>query len=325
MFTLRIIFYGLIALVDDGRTEGALALLVNAPHHESSIWMLDGKCKKGDCYRNVRDLRPNPIPREELVARYRKIGFNMAWFLEQEELSFEPFVSQTLKESAPVVFSEGIPSFPRTAAEGRSIVWVPSLSKIAPTAGPLRSDCLGVPNGCPVAARVEVKKGLVNSCHLVHEGDGKTAEVHAFDFRPAGAAEAASVGSPQAIADAVMVELKVKGRGLRLSARPFDAAPGAAPVSVKLSPRKGQITLIVSNNDYSGEGSHSHFEHYYHLTNGSFRDTSGMPIPHARFKQQLSPGACEALLDKFETQLGVADIDGVHNHRECDMTQITAP
>lgn len=320
MFTLRIILYGLIALVDGNRPEGVLALLVSDPNHQASVWMMEGECVQQDgqttpCHR----FPGSPAQADMLSQIYQQAGFNLTWFLQQEHVSLDLSQAEAWDQPQPIFFGTSTPVFPEDAAQTRSLIWVPELTRIVPGADGLRPDCLGAPAGCPVAARFEMSRGLVSSCHLVHEGDGEAAEVHAFDFRPDGAS-VPTVDTPQSISDAVMIEIKINAPSVELRSRQFTSDQNQQAIS--LIPQQGRVTLIVSNNDYSGQGSHNHFAHYYQLLQNAASLTN-QPLPYPRSKQQLSPGACETILDAFETALGVADIDGVHNHRQCDMTQIS--
>lgn len=320
MFTLRIIFYGLIALAQDpNRHEGALALLVNDPNHAASVWMVEGVCTEGPCDR----IPGEPGVTDIMSSLYRERGLNLVWFLGQEHLTLETVEGSSVEnwpQTTAVDAPDSSQAFPANADQTRSLLWVPHLSSISPTAGPLRSACLSE-RGCEsIAARFNVSPGLVSSCHLVHEGNGDQAEVHAFDFRSFGSSSLSNI-RPQAIADAVMVEIKVNGSAVRIASRPF--AADDIQHRATLTPQQGRVTLVVSNNDYSGQGSHHHFEHYYKLTEQG-ATLSEKPVPHAQSKQKLDPGHCEQILDAFEKALGVS-VDGVHNHRECDMVQIPVP
>jgi hypothetical protein len=176
-----------------------------------------------------------------------------------------------------------------------------------------------------VAARVELRRGSWSACHLVHgedpANDDGTDYVWAFDFRPHGANEP-TVGPPRAIADAALVEIQVAGSKVTLRSLGFGAQPETA--WAELEPEDGRITVIVSNNDFSTTGSHRHFEGYYGLTEAA-GNLQTKPIPYPRETRLTAPkGSCETDLDSFEETLGVG-IDGVHNHRECDLVQGDPP
>jgi hypothetical protein len=313
MFTLRLIFYGLIAFVPDSSGQGMLAIMPNTagmvasdgcplPEHQQVFILREGTCASSNCG-DGKIFPVAPQHRFEIEPAY-----TIPWW--------------EIKDLATMAGGEQ-PALPDSALETRDVGWIPLLPTVAPGAGGFPAVCVPWPEYCPIQAMFRLHHGTTSVCHLVHTR--KEDPVHAFRFKPL-VGSASSRPVVQALADAVLVEIPVLGDEVVITATPFD---WSGTIQHKLHPdATGRVTLIAANFGAphmvkaggSGAGGEPltsggercdatsparHFEAFYALSEGSFPNESRR-VPHALTEEKapvLYPMTCEADLESLSTYI----------------------
>lgn len=254
MFTLRIIFVGLIAFSPVGGDQGVM-MLTNEPGHKPLVLLKDGQCAPAEsCKRGV------------LCAPGTGTGdLGLCWFLPQPSGNPETSYELSLRDEkeGPVVQSSGrvrrgasLSTYPTTEAETKDMSWVPSFGKAALGPGVLRRGCQERGGNCPAWARFWIEGGSLSACHLLHASKKKDQWGQNKCGDDAGKLLLFSLrGDPQAIANAVLLEVDVPGESVQLELR----QPGQTePLSVSISPppptspfESPVATLVVVNEPLS--------------------------------------------------------------------------
>jgi hypothetical protein len=282
-FTVKVIFWGLIALAPLKQGNEIMALLANGGDHIAQVYLLKGRCT-GDCFHN--------LPRVS--------SFELVWRPYQEQL-------QIAEAGPPIQLAHGTrrnflgrpDRFPGSLIESSDLSWIPEMDIVTGDKRTLKSSCLGNASECPISARFLVDKGQLSACHLLHKENN---QAEAFTFKP----HAGSAVSDfyQASADAVAQTFGVQGSSITLKALTFT---GSETASATLEPEDGELVLLVGNFPFfpivkapsrPPQGSESHFPAFYELLTNP---PSKPPFRHHTLVfQHTEPGSCEPYVSELE-------------------------
>lgn len=314
-FTLRVIFYGLVAFVPNKDHTGMTALLVRATGHEGVIGTLDDVICEGE----------NCTSDTQLIWRLDDDTLRGRQFL----LTLDGVLSIKNRAKFNLCPKNPLSGHPEKMnnPKGFDLKWVPCMKHIYPDGQYVNPRCLDDLYSCTAKASlsfVDVQTAKV--CHFSHTDDFDDRSVKKyglFNFEKRG--DRSRKGSARVVGDAVLVELEV-AKEVTLSAIDQDPKDDSRTnLHASLKPANGgpYVTLVISNNHMDPDVTttvHEHFDHYY--------DLSSQNVPAGeRFRPQVAEppvvdygSACEQDLIKFEEQiLGIKDlINGQHNQRECD-------
>lgn len=332
MFTVRVIFTGLIAFVPG--TEGDMtALLQNAlstslrvsdgcliPPHVPVVEIFGDCTPKEHCFRY--DDSASVAGKRVLEAlRNRGLfdsesGWVFAGKYSREHVEIRVPKSVTRKgkatplggsdEVVPVTglrkWVGGGPSvFPSDSCEAKDISWIAQGGAIQPAATQVDRDCMGTEVAtCDLAARIYLDRGSFATCSLAeHHGEAK---VPSWDFRSLTSTFGNS-SYVQALADSVVVSFEVEGKAIELVAMDFAKTEKAV---AKIKPKDGYVDLVFGNipADWRDETLRGfcassriarHFELYYNLTDVII-PWNRRPVPHARAETRpadgIQPSSC---------------------------------
>ena len=300
-FTLRIIFYGLIAFVPNSEKRGLTAIVL-----DSKGVGLACHTPRLILYRGVRVQSSGDTP--------------LPWVLAKSDLSFSPL--PTLgpgehMEGLAFPTSPGIKGFPTESDDPnrddqKSLKWVPQMANIEHAASEINGDCLRKAESCPLAARVKLEgRGTASACHFLHEEESEEGSdtLRAFVFAPS--YEPALPDGARVVADALAVDFQIASSYLDILEKPISGGfPGRI---VRLAPQGREIVLIVMNQPNNpGQHSLEHFLAYYRLSGASPLHIKGDRF-HRRIGRTMrvtEAGSCESVF---------SDITFIpHNRAECD-------
>ena len=300
-FTLRMVFYGLIALVPlkdaiGEKTIGATVLFLNDSRHKPVIAVMEDK---GICEGTVSHCVDEEIPsHEERFAAIQSIkGVEVLTSAAQTSWIAEP---------------DGGKNLPTSDQESRWASWIVDLSTLSP--GRLNMDCLTRTNCPAVTAALVLKGGTLSACHLSHlvisVSGWKRPYLRSYIMRNDNGDRKPT---RRAVADAAMIEMKVPGDYVTFKL-------GTGGKVLKLKPNAGEVEVIFSNSDYSPSGpGHRHFKKYYELS-VSPKAANERHYPQVAKNHWLNRhvGSCERSLASFDSAYSDG-ADGGHDHAKCDV------
>lgn len=299
-FTLKIVFYGLIAFIPDSDNKGLTAILLDEVGHESKVSFYQGYCDSGACppYWNLSKVDLNIIGLPALTKG---------------------------KEMAGLAFPRltAVSGFPVNANDMRSLKWVPRMEAIEYDASAVKSDCLKSATSCPVAARVRLEgQGAASSCHFLHTENDKDDLLVGFFFAAPG--QSAVQHKVRAIADAIEAEFSVEDIYLEEAAL---ANPSMKGRRVKLTPVDGKVVLLITNQPLTEPTrSDLHFLSYYKLSRSGSANINGDRFHHRATEVTHAvdeAGSCEEIvstivLPALEAPRKQSAVYVPHNKAECD-------
>lgn len=272
--TLKLIFFGLISIVDSGG-EGT-ALIVDgekACHdlsmaerlkvdcrqfkHEPHLYLLEGDCEDPNrCDASEGDQQPIEV---------RRLKLDVTGELSIVEDAWPPWNPNS--KAKPVAGSHWI--YPKGKDQSRSFLWVTGMLEASGKNRAVNPNCLGLDSDrlCPVQARFTLPYGEARACHFYHCNRERT-DCQGKDQRLYGYTFPAPVGSQistlrQAIPDTAIVEMELCG---------YDhvTLKNGAGDTIKLEPdANDQIVVALSNTPKhetrNTETKIRHFELYYAL------------------------------------------------------------
>ncbi len=285
MFTLRLIFYGLVALVPSINGEGAMVLFPSArpgpfdspnpciPVHSTSIFTV--KETNGRLYLE---------PLVELMGKKDEKGVR---YIELDGLFVEGI---NLARTRPTG-SSGEFSLPSKAVELEDYTWIPQIDRISAPSRDVRMECLVTPDQCEVDLVFRTWQGNLRTCHLAHSVtyDQKCVEkkgpIAAYRFRALGSVQSGG-DVIQAVADAFILETRVSSDNLRFYVEP--KVGGEEYFKIPHGPSR-TVTLLFANLPLdAGHQKHPdcsekidrHFETYYRLGLFEPQLLLSRPLPH---------------------------------------------
>ena len=335
--TLKVFFYGLIALAPESEGDGVRALLVQADRHQALVGTLDAECSSipaGGC--------GSPDGLEW------RLGNGQPYIL-----SLEGVASTSGADFSKLCSRE--PSGKPNNIRKAGLDWIPCMKHIASKYDNVDEKCRGDLDAFDDCESVNVAmdvgvEGLQNAqvCHFPHldleDGDRK---IYAyFNFRNKDDVNGSRRGQSRVIGDVMELELELDGDSVDL------VAEGTPPRRVTLKPANGgsEILLFVSNvyelpnpplpsNHPLCTDEHEHFAHYYGLIDPDVTVGTEYIPDIAKSRNGGStfsgkPPSCDALLERFEEKYDldteVTCGEGVnvieippHNTRECDLVGFT--
>lgn len=305
MFTLRLVFYGLIAFVPNTPSypgeppdQGMVAILVDTrgilgtdsnplPEHRPVGLVMEGcLCTDGDCRRCTTGAAAPPLPFD--LPRWHHIEFSPDYY-------YGPWQQQD--HMALRWSGERLP-LPESALQSQDFSWSPSLDAVAPGGGQVRRECIHHPEYCKVSAAAWLWHGTARACHLAHLREAAAnpenpyegnQPVNAFRFKRAGSEDSVR-DVVQAVADAVVVEVPITAGELSILLRPFGSEESTQ--AYRFTPHNGRLTLVIGNlpthtaNEDRDEASH-HFEAFYTLAEELVLDEYRV-VPHRLEKMTAS-------------------------------------
>jgi len=204
-FTLRLIFYGLVALVPNAADKPTAIsfLMVDAPGrqyasdgcelpaHFPSLFVRSGNCS----YDAELCSSSSRLPAPE--------GIRYSWALDGQQVTIGLPGSGSLSLAGGRAVGTELP---KTVDEARDASWIPPIEATVAT------DCLEGAFHCPLAGRINVNRGVVSVCHLEASdealGGNVRRVVHSFELRPLGGGVSNNVAKRQAVADAIVVTIE---------------------------------------------------------------------------------------------------------------------
>lgn len=246
MFTLRLIFYGLIAIVpsaeeDPFKANGFLAMMLDTSR--------------------IIDEHGKPMP------SHYPIGLVTEGFVDGEdcskrpcEISIEPYSHFDFDSTDVGMFTKftgyrlGAGRQPRmlptSRTDMRDFSWLVSMEALLPgEAANVNPICLYTPEHCPLIATMRVWTGQASTCHLVHyarEGSPNDL-IRSFWFRSPHS-QARSTQTIQAISDAVVVDIPMREETLTFASVPFSGRASAEPSPfLRADPTTRTLTLLIAN------------------------------------------------------------------------------
>lgn len=297
-FTLRIIFYGLIAfapngpgmhaVVVDSQTVNPLPPAISFPEHQVRGWVLKGRCEAGctgdDAFEIPKGVR----------------------------ISIDGGLSGLVE---PVLGRRDLPGggwrvYPQTQEQSSDFTWVTPLGELDSSAGVLYGECAKSPNSCPIHAIFEIDRGRISACHLIHgPKDGKL-RIFRYKSRMGPGSTSDLV---QAAADAILVEIGGLRDEVTLTKTRFGENTTEQDNLVEVTPDQDNVvTIIIANyrppsQAASGPIIDSHFEAYYQLA-GSMIPAHSKRIPFENgtvAKTEFNPYhlACEEDMDELAMRI----------------------
>lgn len=260
MITVQVIFIGLIAFAPMPDGDDYMAVLVDAPGHQSVLFQDTGTC--GPDPRLCHQLSGD----ETMIVPLRlDLGKRLGWSPLNGELVLLDHTGLPL--DGELTFAGGEPStdrprddYPTTDAEATHFVWVPSIDRMVTGPARIRGACMSKGNGCSSSARFHLQEGELSSCHMMHLENDPYPLVYDFGTHR------------QAVANAVKLTVEAPGPEVRVGVRGMDG--GDVVHSVALRPPSGgdTVTLVVMNEPAMtspvpspAPRELSHFEHFYGL------------------------------------------------------------
>lgn len=212
-FTLKVVLYGLVALVPHSEGKEMTALLLqteskgNDGYHEGILATLNGHCK-GDCG----------------SQRKRQDSSLLNWRLDEDFKGMKVRISLKVGSDIESTTNLGgespfrklcMEQLPRGRPEdvlSEELDWVPCMREAAPEFDRVKLSCLSDnhdPASCPAKARITFDSSLIQRasvCHFAHADD----EYGRFTYRKR-KAQMFRKGDRRAIGDAVLLEIRVPG------------------------------------------------------------------------------------------------------------------
>jgi hypothetical protein len=248
MFTLRIVFVGLIAF-GAAQSEHGVMLLTDDSLHKAVVVLRQGEC--------LDDCQVGPLCQRLLEpAEVRAAGEvdaeppKLCWDTNQPdapaELTLPGVGEEPLVISSGRTLVDGTPSrVPRYADEARDVSWIGSAGKVFVGPGPLRGGCKQSGKACPAWARFWLPGGRLSACHFLHVPE----DANKQPCDDPGRLLVFEVGDDlQALANAALLELRVPCDTVTLR---MDV--GEQRYEAKLRPSGGgcgpqeTVTLVVFN------------------------------------------------------------------------------
>lgn len=332
--TVRLIFWGLIGFVPNPQGhDGLAALLVDTqkaqegippskcgvPNHIAAVYLLDGDCEGGTCTRKPDD-RKGDFRDVGLDQNFRGKPLPLAWLLGQEELSLAGEEKGKIKFRKPFL-GHSHKIAPKTSRQAAYFSWIPSMDSLTNGHGQVRPSCLAGGDDCPVRARFFVPGGRAGACHLLHDPAPKDSKDSRQDVK---IFKYTAPGQPcfeQAVADALLVELKVKSESVTLLSQSFSGDPRAT-FWARLKPdHQGKITLVVGNFPPHNAASHGNcaFPHS-DLLRQLLLTKPAIQFSRADTHrvQKVVPGSCELEATELADLLAAAGSEHPHAGTACD-------
>lgn len=329
-FTLRIVFYGLIAMKPSGDETALTAVLVDAKKaginhvHEPLLWLLQGRYVDGQQY-TLQRLSDRFRSRNFTEEKLRPSGVEVIWSLFNSEVEIVELKESTIGHG--LRYRPGTLDLSDTSeifSDTDDLKWIPAMRELFNK--PIRDACLnGKLADCPFSARVRLHgNGLTRSCHHVHDTLNGSDRIYAFKFIN----DLGHVLRPRPVVDATVVEFQISTNSITLQAKNLVTNDIR---SVKIRPVNpgGRVTLIVTNHPKE-ETYDSHFRAYYRLTEGPPYAHPFLPvIDYSITPKVSSPGSCEQDLERYialfrAVALRVTEIDTdsiPHDKPQCDAIQ----
>jgi hypothetical protein len=340
-FTLRIIFYGLIAFSPNADDSGTLALLVDGraacmelepsadcsgSAHLPMIFLLDGDCVDGDC---VRGISGKGLP------------FNLLWVLERERVHIEGLTSTP----GPASSDPPDESFPSSSGTARHRGWQARMSRLGFAVKP---DCRRGDASCALSATFAIPGSDSDriTCHLFHapmseKCEDLQLEVKEFEFREPDCGEGQADTYRQALADATMTEVDVTSSSIELATGNLTDGSGSHSATIRPIQVGNEwvVTLVVGNFGLLAEDDEAvlesgivhHFELFYALGQADGGSRRLVPCATGSWRcLQKKFLDCEDDMDRMRTGLlnlaGLPELHLVppsvpHNVEECVGTQ----
>lgn len=321
MFTLKLIFYGLVAFVPSSRNEGALMLFPNAielsdargcalHEHQPRIFKVKADCPAGaaPCLEEIRLAVGSGLYIEPLLSTTS--GVNRV-------------------EGGIFTSAKGRLSLPTEDEHTEDLGWVPNINELSNQAGQVRPECLVNYRECGLSIALRAWEGEARSCHLAHPTAASLASLAEQNLpgskvtAPAGSARvigyrfkdldqpAAELDRIQAVTDAFAIEIKSSSREFILGLQPFDPAVPGSEIQLTAG-ADGVATLLLANlpkpedpaapvaaHCRPSQGVDRHFDAFYHLASQD-PQLYARPLPHATLEQ-----APFVLSMRCETEVGL--------------------
>lgn len=327
-FTLRIIFFGLIALKPSGDEKELTALLVDAKRagidhiHEPLLYLLQGRFVDGQRFTLQRlniGFRSKSFTEEKL----RSSGAEVFWSLSNSEVNFLELKDSTVGHGLRYRPGKLDLDPGQIFSDTDDLKWIPAMSEFFHQ--PLLDACItGDIDGCPFSARVRLEgNGLTRSCHHVHDTVDGSDRIYAFNFVNGDG----DVLKSRPIVDATVAEFHVSADSVTIQAKDLRTK---IIRSVKIRPVNpgGTVTLMVANHPKE-ETSSSHFEAYYSLVKEPRPKKPFRPVHDSSIQPKVKgPGPCERDIELYSASIAavarkikevVARIP--HDKPQCDSIQ----
>lgn len=325
MLTLKLIFYGLVALVPSINGEGAMVVFPSAKD------LVDSRgCEIPVHYpmifQKVRDSKTGLFVLEELPLN----GKPLPSYVEPLDT---PSVGLKMVEGLATSADGGTLVFPSNANEAEDLSWIPEIPRLSFGSQDVRSECLVHPKECNVSLLVRTWQGDTRVCHLAHPNQpvirgrkrngrnncGESGPILAYRFKSL-EGTSTSTNRIQAVADAFMIKLTLAKTP---TANLFLIFPDGSDATLPLEFEGGETvkTLVFANLPRAddaggtkasthhptchGETIDRHFYSYYDLGTTDPQYLSSLPLPHLTFEQSLDEIAmgCEEEVSLLEDEL----------------------
>lgn len=287
MFTLRIVFVGLIAILGDSGDPGQrTAVLIDDEEHTPIAILLQGDCSGEVCHHGSGPTLERA--RDAIVDGFQPA---MLWDLDGMDLRLQRFVESAVVDAGGRGMTRsGWAAFPRGLDEVSDRTWVPDLPTILGGGPPsprqscyLTADAFGRGEGwdCPAASRFGFNAGTLANCHMAHDpaaehapDGGSCAELASPDQVGPVEVPLFQIGPHyrQAMGDTTVLELRIHEEEVSLEGFVWEEQ---RLLTAGLRPRQGEevVTLVLMNEPLvpaatvgvapTGGGSHDHFAGFY--------------------------------------------------------------
>lgn len=314
MLTLKLIFYGLVALVPSINGEGAMVVFPTGKD------VLDAN----GCAIPLHAPKVFQVTADEGgEAGLEEIFPKTPSYIEPEDLMVNGFSSSI--QGVRLTTNNGLLIFPPDSTQSRDTSWIPKVARFSGGNEDIRSECLVHPTQCNIGLMVRTWQGNLHTCHLSHQGSpakliggkyvcGKDGPILAYRFKELGATSAAQ-DVVQAVADAFMIELSYAGKS---SVSLYIEGDEKEHFPIEFGDETS-ITLIFANlptepmrhsGRCEGLGVDRHFSAYYDLGALGLNHETPAPIPQATFEE--SP----LIAMDCETEISLLDGWIVDDYRE---------
>lgn len=285
MFTLKIFFLGLIALVPSPDGREVTILLVDGRQgftasdgtelgtHQAFLVARAGGCQ-GQCERGDRETAEFFFAKYGAGASARLDDALLqggVWRLSESDLTLRSSNEPQGLEAAGVQLTKtratGPLALPTTPLEATDFTWIADLGQIAPGAGGLDPDHLAPrPWKAWIVGRFRLQNGRITAYRLAGIED----QIVPIGFRPLHGGQASDYS--QALADSAMVEIEIQGESIEIEEEGFG---GGNRRFMRLSPENGVVEMALLNTPPSGVG---------HASHGAPDPATSMPAPGKHFE-----------------------------------------
>jgi len=273
MFTLKILFVGLIAFVDQSSTGGPFAALLVDARNPTAAQLAAGmhphRAFLAFPMENW-DYEAGGLKPDAIVANEYGEEIGMIW-LDHEELSLLPVPNTPLTVVTGV---GGGGSKPTNDEQAKDLIWAMKMNKLDHgdcRYGALCPGCLGLPVQDPLLARVRLDRGNVTVQRVGRARE--TADYHAFEFKPSPV-----VDFTHALAGKVQAVLEITGSEVEVAT---SSGRSLVLIRTEVAP---EVHLVVGNlpldsGAYKSYTWIDHFLWYYDLVSGINQACTDRPKP----------------------------------------------